>query len=241
MGHAFKSMIRDARKITNPYQPWRARHAQHLDDRPLSDWIASLPCSPLAKAAIEAQFANDNGAPTSRQSYLANLALVAGARSPDAEDGYFKLTENVRCEDGNQALAARLADSIRQQGGEISTRCPVDRVSLLDGKAIVNPKRGRPMSAEYVVLAVPPTAWHRITIDPPIEQDCIMSMGTVVKYLSKSDDRFWIDQEFGPEQRLGPRRRDLGGDRQPDARPQPEDSLQSICRRQSGETGVTNL
>src|SRR5262249_8034697 len=94
MGNAFKSMIRDARKITNPYQPWRAQHAQHLDDRPLSDWIASLPCSRLAKAAIEAQFANDNGAPTSHQSYLANLALVAGARSPDAEDGYFKLTEN---------------------------------------------------------------------------------------------------------------------------------------------------
>jgi monoamine oxidase len=107
MQHAFDRMCREARSLQDPYRPWRSAEAERRDNRSLLDWIESLQCSRLAKNAIEAQFANDNGASAARQSFLANLALVAGAASKDHPDGFFKFTENVRCEDGNQALAER--------------------------------------------------------------------------------------------------------------------------------------
>jgi monoamine oxidase len=35
-------------------------------------------------------------------------------------------------------------------------------------------------------------------MDPPIEQSYFMSMGTVVKYLIQSNDRFWVDERLAP-------------------------------------------
>jgi hypothetical protein len=137
MQHAFDRMCREARSLQDPYRPWRSAEAERRDNRSLLDWIESLQCSRLAKNAIEAQFANDNGASAARQSFLANLALVAGAASKDHPDGFFKFTENVRCEDGNQALAEKLAESVQAQGGVVELRDRVTRIELRDSKVVV--------------------------------------------------------------------------------------------------------
>jgi monoamine oxidase len=157
-----------------------------------------LHCSRLVKIALIAQFANDNGAPAAEQSFLANLALVAGAASKDHRDGFFKLTENVRCEDGNQALAEKLAETICMQGGRIEVSDPVRTIELRDTRVVVTSARNGQFHADYVVFAVPPSAWHRIIIDPPIDPSHIVSMGTVVKYLIQSDTRFWIEEQVAP-------------------------------------------
>jgi monoamine oxidase len=198
MQHAFDRMCRQAGRLSDPYRAWREKDAEHRDKMSLSDWIHSLPCSRLTKTAMEMQFANDNGAPAARQSFLANLALVAGAASRDHPDGYFKFTENVRCEDGNQMLAQKLAQEIEAQDGKVELANPVKKIELHPDKAVVLSARGRAIAADYLVLAVPPSAWARIVMDPPIEQNYVMSMGTVVKYLIQSDDRFWVDERLAP-------------------------------------------
>ena len=80
----------------------------------LGDWIRGLHCSQLAKVALEAQFANTNGAPTSQQSYLANFALVKGAAAHGDPDDFFTMSENVKCAQGNDALAFALEADIRK-------------------------------------------------------------------------------------------------------------------------------
>src|SRR5262249_51312275 len=94
----------------------------------------------------------------------------------DHPDGVFKLTENVRCEDGNQALAEKLAESIRMQGGSIELAHPVKKIELHESKAVVTAAGRRRIHADYIVLAVPPSAWGRIVIDPPIERSYFISM-----------------------------------------------------------------
>jgi len=93
--------------------------------------------------------------------------LSRGAASKDHPDGFFKLTENVRCEDGNQALAEKLAESIRTQGGSIELAHPVKKIELHESKTVVTAAGRRRIHADYIVLAVPPGAWGRIVIDPP--------------------------------------------------------------------------
>ena len=198
MNQLFAVMARSAATIRDPYQAWHSPRAVERDNTSLSDWIGTLNCSRLAKAALEMQFANDNGAPASRQSFLANLALLAGAATQDHPDAYFTQTENVRCEDGNDALAKELAAGIEKQGGQVMLAQPAEKIELRDSKALVTPSRGRPMGADHVVLAVPPSAWEWITIDPAIDPTYVMSMGTVIKYLSRADRRFWFDQKFAP-------------------------------------------
>jgi monoamine oxidase len=198
MQHAFDGMCREARSIPNPYQPWRSAGAERRDNRSLLDWIESLQCSRLAKIAIETQFANDNGAPAARQSFLANLDLIAGAASNEHPDGFFKLTENVRCEDGNQALAEKLAEGIRAQGGSVELLRPVKNIELRDSEVVVTAAHRRPIHADYVILAVPPSAWRSVVLDPPIDPSHAISMGTVIKYLIQSDRRFWIEQQLAP-------------------------------------------
>ncbi|MGH6968830.1 MAG: flavin monoamine oxidase family protein, partial [Stellaceae bacterium] len=124
MTGAINRLCREARSLTRPYKPWLAPHAERWDNRSIADWVEKLDVSPLAEAVIKAQFANNNGVPATRQSYLGILALVAGAAhaqtgKQEHADSYFTQVENVRCESGNQSLAFRLAETIERQGGEV--------------------------------------------------------------------------------------------------------------------------
>jgi len=203
MTEAFHQLSRDAIKLTRPYRPWLAPDAERWDNRPLSDWIEKLDRSRLVKAAIEAQFANNNGAPTSRQSYLGILALIAGAAraregKEEYEHSYFTQIENVRCESGSQSLAKNLAKTIERQGGTVNLSNWVKRIVIGEHGVTVTPRRGAPVTADHVVLAVPPSAWDRIKIDPPIDPSYRMSMGTAVKYLGAVKTRFWFDGKLSP-------------------------------------------
>jgi len=75
MEDAVSGLDAHARSI-HPYRPWDSPHAHSLDKRPLCEWLDGLRVSAMCRAALEAQFADNNAEPTDRQSYLANLALV---------------------------------------------------------------------------------------------------------------------------------------------------------------------
>ena len=160
-----------------------------------------MDCTPLTNAALALQFETDNAVPVSEPSYLAILALVAGAASEQGAAAYFTQTENVRCEDGNQRLADQIVKKIEDQVGNILLRHPIKKVTVEDRKAIVTTVKGKISETDYIVLAVPPSAWHRITFEPAIERSKWLPMGKVVKYLTQSHERFWFSQQPTPTAR----------------------------------------
>ena len=219
----FDEMSKQAVKVEKikPHRPWLAKNAKKLDMMPLSDWIASRRCSKLTRLAMEEQFANDAGVPTDRQSYLANLAVVAGGVLGDQINAFFTQTEGLRCSEGNDALAERLSAEIDKAGGTICKCSPVHAVRIdedgvkLDyrcGRAAIDPERECTFSehdlaqthvADYVVLAIPPSLWPaashpQIAITPALPTDHYISMGKSVKYLSQLKHRFWIGEGLAP-------------------------------------------
>lgn len=202
MTDAFNRMSRRAATI-DPRKPWRAANAEKLDRTPLSDWIAGLDCSRLTKAAIEQQFANDGGKPTREQSYLANLAVVAGGALHKHHNGFFTQTEALRCSEGNDALAKRLAETINKDGGSTHESTPVHAIQIDDDHVTVEAEGREPQVVDYVVLAIPPSLWPRsdfktIAITPELPRDYYVTMGKAVKYLSPLKGRFWIGVGLAP-------------------------------------------
>ena len=208
MDHAFKKISRQAAEI-DPRKPWLAKDAKDLDDRTLGEWIDGLDCSKLTKIAIDEQMSNDQGVPTHEQSFLANLAAISGGRMKDQVDAFFTQTETLRCSEGNQQLAIRLAKEIENMGGEHFLSTPVKAIRVenegvtLEFAAVGNAAPRAPFAADYVVLAIPPSLWPasrtaKITITPDLPRDYYITMGTAVKYLSTMTKRFWIGEGLAP-------------------------------------------
>jgi monoamine oxidase len=194
MDAAFAKMARQARHI-NPYKPWLARNAKRLDATSVSDWIAGLDCAPITRCALEQQFSNDGGTLTKNQSLLANLAVVAGGGQHGEPDDFFTLSETLRCSRGNQTLAWRLAGAIKDLGGKVKLSSAVRAVQINPDNVTIEPEKGRPLTADYVILAIPPSLWPngshpKIKIHPPLPDDYLITMGNAVKYLSPLKWRF---------------------------------------------------
>jgi monoamine oxidase len=192
--------------IPDPFRPWDALKAWEWDHQSLQEWIDGEDCSPLTKAAMVAQFANNNGLAPAQQSLLANLALVAGGALYGGDDkvmDFFDNAENVRCEHGNQALADRLAEKIRQHGGEVRLGQAASALALqgsgVSGDIVrVEIEGGGVVEADFAVLAIPQTLWHGLRIEPEIPADYRVNQGLVVKYLSWVRSRFWIPEKQAP-------------------------------------------
>jgi monoamine oxidase len=201
MYDAFASMTREAQTIVNAHQPWLAPDAEGLDKMPLAAWIAARP--PEIQGALEAEFSNTNAAPSIRQSYLANLALVAGAARHGHPGDFFTMSENVRCQQGNQALAEAMALDIVERGGELKPSHPVVRIDVKPGSVAIRAANGHDYEADCAILAIPPSLWPNapgatLVVNPEIPSDHYMTMGTAVKYLSTSDTRFWLKDGLAP-------------------------------------------
>src|SRR5262249_36648523 len=125
--HELAKMALHDEKV-DPAKPWDAARAVDLDKMKTSEWISGLNCGDLTRAAIEEQFANDAGVSTDKQSFLANLAVVAGGKLGRKIDAFFTESETLRCSEGNGALATRLAQKIEQGGGRVYTRRPVHQI-----------------------------------------------------------------------------------------------------------------
>jgi monoamine oxidase len=229
MDAAFRQLAEKAvhGEKVDPDKPWTASRATYLDEMKTSEWVSGLNCSDLTRAAIEEQFTNDAGVPTDKQSFLANLAVVAGGKLGHKIDAFFTQSETLRCSEGNGALADRLADKIAEAGGNIRRCSPVSAIdiakegvtlkyrsgSLSDHVAhepdhphqgcVFSDDKTQDFHADYVVLAIPPSLWPtaehpQIKITPELPSDHYVSMGKAVKYLSPLKRRFWIHQKLAP-------------------------------------------
>jgi monoamine oxidase len=184
------------------FTPWEAKNAAKWDAMSLRQWLDTHPMSDLARAAIEVTLANNNAEPTHRQSYLANLALVAGGGYDDGgAANFWDLTEVFRCEQGNQALAECLRRDVlgRSPANRVETGTPVRRVKI--GPRAVNLYVGdetEPRIADYVVYALPVAAWGKVKVAPAFPRGMQMNAGPVVKFLSSVKKRFWIHENLAP-------------------------------------------
>lgn len=187
MDAAFSAMNGDAEPV-DAEEPWKSPRAAELDARATADWVAQLEVSELCKAGITAQLEADNGAPTARQSYLANLAQVKGG----GLEKYWTDSEVYRCLGGNDRLATKLANGAVETGratlalGNAAKRIEHDgarvRVTLADGEVL---------ECDDVVLALPPPTWGAIEFAPALPAGLAPQMGVNTKYLARVKSRFW--------------------------------------------------
>jgi monoamine oxidase len=204
MTDVFQMMSFKAKElIANPHKPWLANGAKELDATSLSHWIDNLSVKPHTKRALHDQFRNDGGIQTGKQSLLGILAAVRGGGIGGRIDDYFTQTETLRCANGNQALACSLSEAITKNGGIIQKNAPVTEINIADSNATLTMASGEQMTADYVVLAIPPSLLPgqpgaTVAISPPLGDDYRMSMGSAVKYLSPVKRRFWIDKKLAP-------------------------------------------
>lgn len=200
MAGVFDSMTSDARHVDG-YKPWKAKRAAAWDARSLGGWLQKQKCSTLVKAAIEATLASNNGEPTARQSYLANLALVAGGGYTNGKADFWSLSEIFRCGEGNMALAERMAAEVRALSRRNAVRLstPVRRIVLDDaGARVWADGATKPLHCDYIVYAIPPSTWSNAVVEPAFPPGHEMHMGVVVKWLSHVRSRFWIQQGLAP-------------------------------------------
>jgi monoamine oxidase len=112
---------------------------------------------------------------------------------------YWTETEVYRCKGGNQQLAMRLARPFDDHHLRLDT--PVAGIAVRDSGVTVMLSSGEKISADDVVLAVPPSVWGKITFElppgsvlPPTPQ-----MGINVKFLMTLKDEFWRGTGFSPD------------------------------------------
>jgi monoamine oxidase len=192
MAEALNVMNVDAARVPDPFEPWRAADAAVWDARSQADWIAAQTCSPLCKAGIDAQLVADNGMATAWQSYLGNLAQIKGG----GVEKYWTDTEVYRCRGGAQQLALKIAAELG--AARIHLREPVVAIAVGASGVTVTTRTGT-YAADYVVLAVPPLTWNRIAFTPRLHVTSPPQMGSNVKFLMKTRDRFWQASRCGPD------------------------------------------
>jgi len=208
-----------AETIVDAYEPWTNPDAAALDRMSLADWLQSLsarsPRTRTARDLVEAQLVSDNGVEAAQQSMLGVLAMIKG----HGVDKYWTDTEVYRCRGGNDRLAHRFARSL---GRAVQTSVRVAELRVHDGKVTVvaqstkpdagrgakrgtGPKRGRERlrvaDADDLILATPPSVWHRIKVTDRGLRTFLGGaprLGRNVKYLMRFDRRFWEDFSSSP-------------------------------------------
>lgn len=190
---AFNTIVSDAARIQDPFEPWRVGNADALDRRTLAQWINALDASPLCKAGMHAMMTADNGVVTEWQSYLGNLAMVKGG----GLEKYWSESEVYRCKGGNQQLARKLADAVGMD--KVLLRTPVRSVTMTDRLGRVALANGRVLEADHVLLTAPPSVWNRIAFDPILPLALAPQMAANVKCLIALKSRFWQRAELAPD------------------------------------------
>jgi len=192
---ATEAINRDARLLLHPFRPWVQCELRHFDGMSLAEKIRTLDVSPVCKYALGAQLTSDDGVPASRQSYLGVLAMVRGGHV----EHYWSETEVYRCEGGNQRLAAELARPFDTDHLRLET--PVERIEVRDDYVRVTPASGKRLEAGDVVLAVPPSVWRRIRIEPRVSTifPSQPQMGVNVKFVLALSGEFWRGTGVSPD------------------------------------------
>ena len=187
---AHKLLAADATPV-NAAEPWRSANAAALDARSAGDWIAALNISALAKRAMAAELATNNGVEVARQSYLGNLAQIKGG----GLEKYWTDSETHRCRGGNQQLAFKLAEALG--AARLRLGVAVTEVRVKSDRVEIQLADGQIFEADEAVLAIPPSVWKKIRFTPELPATLSPQMGVNVKYLAAVKNRFWKKDRVG--------------------------------------------
>lgn len=186
---SLSAMNADAEKVQDATQPWLTDDVRSADSMSVADWIAKQPVSDLCKKAMGFMLTNDNAVDVDKQSYLGMLAAIKGGEG----EKYWTDSEVYRCKGGNQQLATALAHHL---GKRINLGLAATAVTVTQSGVTVKCRDGRTIDADEVVLAVPPTVWEKISMT--VGKDYEIQMGKAVKYFSRFDSSFWLDNSLSP-------------------------------------------
>ncbi len=191
MDGAYKTLNEDAAKV-NEDEPWKTPGAEAWDRRSTGQWLAALQVSDECRRLIKSDLAGNNGVAVEKQSYLGNLTQIKGG----GVEKYWTDTETYRCRGGNQQLAVRLAKAVGEERIRLSSA--VSEISVKEAGVRVTCADGHVAEGDDVVLAVPPSVWGKIKIDPALPENLKPQMGTNVKHLAAVAGRFWQKANLSP-------------------------------------------
>jgi monoamine oxidase len=174
-------------------EPWDHPNARDLDFQNTKAWIDRMVSDPLVNRGLTVQFMADNGQDPAMQSLLGNLAMIAGGGG----EKFWTESEVYRCKGGNQQLAHKLAEGIGSD--RIITGLSAREIKVKKDGAVVTCSDGRTIECDDVVLAVPPTVWKKIQVEPALPPALQIQMGSNVKYLARLKSRFWAEKGLAPD------------------------------------------
>lgn len=183
MDAAMQKFNDDARAV-NADEPWLTEKAAEWDRLSTGEYLRKLEMSDACRKMLIAQMESDNGVAIDRQSYLGNLTQIKGG----GVETYWTDSETHRCKGGNQQLATKLAEAL---GDRVRLKKAVTAIKLGDKSATVAVAGEEPMECDHVVLAVPPSVWAKIKVEPGLPAELRPQMGLNLKYLAKFKSRFW--------------------------------------------------
>ena len=187
-----------------PYRPWDAPDAPALDGTSLGGWLDTHVQDKKVRAAVDVMFSNDNVGATGDQGMVGVLSQIAGGGCERFDPD----TEVMRCADGNDALATQLAEL--NQAADLHLNTAISRVGVESDGARASVTLGRevsvgsPKSADYVVVAVPPSIYagsasEQLVIDGIDPDDYRIALGPAVKHFARASARFWEDDGLGAD------------------------------------------
>ena len=198
MTDAFNSMSRRAEGI-DPHKPWACDQCRETGpEAALGLDRGSKLFSTHKNRDRRAIYQRRRPDRRDQQSFLANLAVVKGGALRKQRNAFFTQTETLRCSEGNDALAKRLADKTHERGGKAHISTPVHAIHIDENHVIVEAEGNEPKIVDYVILAIPPSLWPAaedptIAITPELPRDYYVTMGKAVKYLRVCPERScWI-------------------------------------------------
>ncbi len=192
MDAAFATLNGQAEPI-DADQPWLSPDAAAIDALPLSDWWKKLEVSDITRLALKAQLASDNAVELEQQGLLTMLTSIKGGGG----EAYWTESEVYRCKGGNQQLATKLANAIGMQN--IRLKRAATSIKENDKGVTITCSDGSRILADEVVLATPPSVWHKIAIEPALPDELKPQMGVAVKYISALKTRFWKEKGQSPD------------------------------------------
>ena len=102
--------------------------------------------------------------------------------------------EDFRCDEGNATLAGMMIEFSKR--AVFHPQSPVQKIDIGDSLVKVtwldSIRGSQSATFDNVILTVPPSVWHKITITPALPAGKEMGSGPAVKYVSPVHKRFWI-------------------------------------------------